>query len=408
MTQPTVSVVVVSRGRPDSLRLCLIALARLKYPTYEVIVVADSAGLEAVQTLPFTEQIIQVRCDIANISHARNLGIAAAAGRVVAFIDDDAVAEPRWLEHLVTPFTDPQVTAVGGYVRGRNGISFQWKARTVDKSGQSWPLNLHGAAPCAPTVPDGQAVRTEGTNMAIARDVLAKLGGFDPAYRFYMDETDLNMRLAAAGYRTMITPLAQVHHASAPSAQRGKGRALHSLYEIGASMAVFLRRHCAQNEHAQHLDHFRKEQRRRVITRMVSGAAEPRDVARLMAGLEKGVEEGSTRGLDDPLPSLPSPDRPFKAFDTLATGESAFLAGRVWNARSLRRQASELARNGVTVTLLILSHTALFHRVKFREPGYWEQIGGLFGKSDRSDPIFSLWQLSKRCDRESRRITDLR
>ncbi|MTJ04665.1 MAG: glycosyltransferase [Sediminimonas qiaohouensis] len=408
MTHPTVSVVVVSRDRPDCLRLCLIALARLKYPAYEVVVVADAAGLEAVQTLPFAEQIIQVRCDIANISYARNLGIAAAAGRVVAFIDDDAVAEPRWLEHLAAPFSDPQVTAVGGYVRGRNGISFQWKARAVDQSGRSWPLDLPGTAPCAPTPPEGMAVRTEGTNMAIARDVLAGLGGFDPAYHFYLDETDLNMRLAAAGYRTMIAPLAQVHHASAPSAQRGKGRALRALDEVGASMAVFLRRHSPPKDHARHFDRFRDEQRRRVLGRMVSGAAEPRDVARLMASLERGIAEGKKRDLDDPLPPLTPPARPFAAFDTQANGQAAFLSGRIWNAGRLRRHAVELANDGVTVTLLLLSHTTLFHHVRFREQGYWEQRGGLFGKSERSDPLFSPWGMSKRSAREKERISLLR
>jgi len=408
MTHPTVSVVVVSRERPEWLRLCLIAVARLKYPSYEVIVVADSPGLAAVQALPFCEQVIQLRCDVANISHARNLGTAAAAGQVVAFIDDDAIPEPRWLEHLVAPFSDPLVAAVGGYVRGRNGISFQWKARAVDQSGESWPLDLDGPRPCAPTLAEGQAVRTEGTNMAIARDVLARLGGFDPAYRFYLDETDLNMRLAAAGFCTVIAPLAQVHHASAPSAQRGKGRTLRSIEEIGASMAVFLRRHGAPDTRARTLDRFRHEQRRRAISRMVSGAAEPRDVARLMAGLEKGIENGNTRDLDEPLPQMAPPERPFRAFDTQANGETAFLSGRIWRARSLRRQASELTHAGITVSLLLLSHTALFHRVKFREPGYWEQTGGLFGKSDRSDPIMSPWSLSKRHDRENGRVSELR
>ncbi|MCB2152739.1 MAG: glycosyltransferase, partial [Rhodobacteraceae bacterium] len=59
---------------------------------------------------------------------ARNLGLAAAAGEIVAFIDDDAVPEPRWLARLTAPFADPGIAAAGGFVVGRNGISFQWRA----------------------------------------------------------------------------------------------------------------------------------------------------------------------------------------------------------------------------------------------------------------------------------------
>ncbi|MCB2123539.1 MAG: glycosyltransferase, partial [Rhodobacteraceae bacterium] len=68
---------------------------------------------------------------------ARNLGLAAAAGEIVAFIDDDAVPEPRWLARLTAPFADPGIAAAGGFVVGRNGISFQWRASCADSHGRS-------------------------------------------------------------------------------------------------------------------------------------------------------------------------------------------------------------------------------------------------------------------------------
>ena len=48
------------------------------------------------------------------LSGARNTGVAGATGDVIAFLDDDATPEPDWLEHLVAPFADPRVVAVGG------------------------------------------------------------------------------------------------------------------------------------------------------------------------------------------------------------------------------------------------------------------------------------------------------
>lgn len=113
-----VSVVVVSRGRPGDLLCCLGALAQQTHPRFEVVVVADPAGLAAVGRSGLAGRLKTVGFDRPNISEARNLGIAASAGAVVAFIDDDAVAEPGWLKALALPFADPEVAAAGGYVRG--------------------------------------------------------------------------------------------------------------------------------------------------------------------------------------------------------------------------------------------------------------------------------------------------
>ena len=203
MSLPTTSVIVVSWQRPDALVLCVQSLARQRLaPAYEIIVVADAAGRAALARLPDAAMIKLVACDQPNISAARNLGLAVAAGQVVAFIDDDAQAEPRWLSHLVAPFAHGDLACTGGYVRGRNGISFQWTSRSIDSTGTAHPAPLHGQQPGRPALPPGHALKTEGTNMAVRRDVLARLGGFDEAYHYYLDETDLNWRLHLGGYQT--------------------------------------------------------------------------------------------------------------------------------------------------------------------------------------------------------------
>ena len=80
MTPLPVSLVIASLGRPMSLRRCLTAVAQLDYPAFEVVVVADAAGLTVARDFPAKT----VGYDQANISAARNLGIAAAAGAVAA------------------------------------------------------------------------------------------------------------------------------------------------------------------------------------------------------------------------------------------------------------------------------------------------------------------------------------
>ncbi|MEP5155405.1 glycosyltransferase family A protein, partial [Planktotalea sp.] len=91
MSTPSVSVIVVSRGRAADLPLCLTGISQLDYPEFEVVLVADKDGMEAARDLSFFEDLKCVAFEEANISAARNLGIAEAAGEIVAFIDDDAV-----------------------------------------------------------------------------------------------------------------------------------------------------------------------------------------------------------------------------------------------------------------------------------------------------------------------------
>ena len=147
MASLLVSVVVVSPGRPGLLTRCLTGIGQLWYPEFEIVVVADGPGCDAVRAMGWGDRVKLARFDEANISAARNRGIALAAGQVVTFIDDDAVPEPTWLTHLTGPFHDPEVAQVGGFVRGRNSFSFQWQARAVDSLGAAREVPVPGTAP---------------------------------------------------------------------------------------------------------------------------------------------------------------------------------------------------------------------------------------------------------------------
>lgn len=403
MTRPSVSVVIVSRHRAEALILCLTAVARLSYPRFEVVVVADPDGLRAMDALPFIDRIKTVAFDEANISAARNRGIAQAAGDIVAFLDDDAVPETRWLDHLIRAFDDPDVAAAGGYVLGRNGITIQWASRMVDRTGEARDLPLTKEHPTVLTPPPGSAVKTEGTNMAIRRDVLARLGGFDPAFLFYLDETDLNMRLSEAGLSTAIVPLARVHHGYAASANRRADRAVRDLHQIAASTMVYLRKHCPSSRHATVLQSALAEQRTRLLRQMVTGLLEPGDVRRLLRSWETGLEDGRARLLTDPKP-LPQAQAGFLPFQSLFQKKSVVLSGFTTGSRRLREQARQAADGGRSVSVFLFSRSMLFHRVRFHPDGYWEQLGGLWGRSDRKDRLFSFWTLKKRVRREVQRI----
>ncbi|MFW2588515.1 glycosyltransferase family 2 protein [Sagittula sp. SSi028] len=400
---PTVSIVVVSRHRPADLMRCLTGLSQLDYAKFEIIVVACPQGLAAIADRPDRQAIKTVAFDVPNISAARNLGIAQAAGDLVAFIDDDAVPEPLWLRHLTAPFADPTIATAGGYVLGRNGLSYQWRARSVDATGHATPLEISGDALTVPTPPPGHAVKTEGTNMAVRRSALAELGGFDPAFRFYLDETDLNMRLAATGGRTAIVPRALVHHGVAASARRRQDRTPRDLRDIAASQQIFLQKHCPVAEQDRAWTAFRQAQRLRLIRAMQSGALDPTDVIRLMRGLDKGRREGRER-TPHAMPLLPV-SAPFLPYPARTNAPRRLIAGRIWNAARLRKQAAESAAQGNITTLILLGPSTRYHHVRFTDDGYWEQSGGLWGRSLRDQPLFRPWRFARRIDAETARVT---
>ena len=405
MSNLPVSVVIVSRGRPDALKRCLTGVAQLQYDPFEVVVVADPAGLAAAGAMPFAEALKLEAFDEANISAARNLGVVHAAGELVAFIDDDAVPEPLWLKHLAHA-AESGVAALGGFVRGRNGISFQWRAQSLDGGGLPEPLEVHPERPTVLHPPKGRAVKTEGTNMAVRREVLVALGGFDPAFRYFLDETDLNMRLARAGHGTAIVPLAEVHHGFEANAVRSAARVPRDLFEIGASWAVFQRKHMGRHAHAGHWAARRAEQRRRLVEHMVRGNLEPGQIAPMLLRLDLGYEEGQSRRLGEPgLPAHPA--APFKRFPSRARKPGA-VVGRSLGLRGLRAQAAERVAAGELVTLICLSPTALYHRVRFTEAGVWEHRGGVFGRAERDGPLFRLSTLGRRARAELARVAPQR
>ena len=111
------SVVVNTTDRAASLRTLLRALDHQSYPHFEVVVVVGPTKDNTLEILAEYGSRVQVlRCARANLSKSRNIGLAAASGDIVAFIDDDAAPSRNWLRQLRRIFADPNVAGSGGMV----------------------------------------------------------------------------------------------------------------------------------------------------------------------------------------------------------------------------------------------------------------------------------------------------
>ena len=400
MNPAAISVVIVSIGRPDALRRCLLGLWQQASAGAEVIVVADRAGLAAAGTLPFAARLKAYAQERPNISEARNLGIARAAGRIVAFLDDDAVPEPTWIQALAGAFADADVAAVTGPVLGRNGISVQWGPMAVDATAKDFETE-----PEAP-VRDRQARKLHGTNMAMRRSVFEVLGGFDPAFSYYLDDTDMALRIAGAGLRTAWAPGAVVHHGFASSVRRTADRVPLSLHDIGASAAVFLRKHARAQAGAEAMRRIEAEQASRLLRLARARKIDAAQMRGLMEGLRAGAEAGASRNSTHPaIGAAPAGHEPLRDSDPPSP---AVLAGRPWHLAGLRRDAAARVLAGQGVSLFVFAPTPRRHRVRFTDGGWWEQSGGQFGASARVGPAIRLMTFRARLAAECRRISATR
>jgi GT2 family glycosyltransferase len=216
---PTMSVVIITRDRPDHLRRCLDSLSAQAQPPEEVIVVDSSSGTESELVASAFPGVRYLRFPGGRrgMPAARNAGVRLARGEVVAFLDDDCEASPRWLSGLAEAHRDPGVDGVGGKVI--DPVVTIGPARRFLTSGEPWAEPDDGD----PRPADVDFL--QGGNMSFRRETLLAAGGFDPGYTGsnYREETDLCFRLRRQGRRLVYAPEAAVTHLRAPRAD-GVGR----------------------------------------------------------------------------------------------------------------------------------------------------------------------------------------
>jgi GT2 family glycosyltransferase len=225
-----ISVVVPTYNRATTLARCLDGLAAQTYAEREIIVVDDGGSESAAEVVSLFPAMRLVRQTHAGPAAARNRGIEAAAGEIVAFTDDDCLPPSDWLVRLAEGFCrHPEVAGVGGLLlapkelRKANPLA-RFEAYVTQVRHAAGEREILGGFDC----PSG------GTNnMAYRREALSAVGGFDESFRYAAGEdADLKLRLAQNGALFLYLPVAVTHLQSYtwPTFRqqqfiRGKGRA---------------------------------------------------------------------------------------------------------------------------------------------------------------------------------------
>lgn len=234
-------VVVATYRRPEHVRTCLEHLqAQTVLPRRIVVVDASPDDLTAAVVADF-DGVEYRRNDlgVGTLAASRAIGSHDATEDVVAFIDDDAYAEPDWLARILDAYDLPDVGAVGGRARmNREGEEDEG----VELIGRFLPNGrLTGNFAADP----GRIVDADhmlGANMTVRTDVLRSFGGIHDYYpgTCLREDSDLSLRVRTAGYRIRYAPDAVVLHVAGEYA-RGRRFDLRYRYYGARNHVVLLR-----------------------------------------------------------------------------------------------------------------------------------------------------------------------
>jgi O-antigen biosynthesis protein len=216
---PRVSVVVCVYNGVETIKDCCEGLAELDYPNYEVIVV-DDGSIDGTADIVARYGFQLIRTPNRGLSQARNTGMEAATGEIVAYTDGDACPDRHWLMHLAAAFMNSSHVGIGG-----------WNLAHAD---DGWIADCVANAPGGPVhvlLSDTEAEHIPGCSMAFRKDALQAIDGFDPQFRAAGDDVDVCWRLQEQGGTLGFDAGAMVwhHHRNSVRAywkqQGGYGRA---------------------------------------------------------------------------------------------------------------------------------------------------------------------------------------
>lgn len=213
MNPPAVSVIVVNHNGEAVIRRCLQSLMEQTFTDREVIVVDNASRDRSVEMIRAEFPSVRV------IEHPVNAGFAGgnvqglrhAGGEYIALLNNDAVAEPEWLVHLVEAMrSDPLVGICASklLVDGTDLIDSAGDGCTTASRG--YKRGEGASAPCYDRVEE--VFGGCGAAVLYRRARIERIGFFDEEFFLLHEDTDLNVRARPAGWRCMYVPKAVVRH----------------------------------------------------------------------------------------------------------------------------------------------------------------------------------------------------
>jgi O-antigen biosynthesis protein len=195
-----ISVIVCSYNGAATIRDTLDGLTKIKYPNFEIIVVNDGST-DNTASIVADYNVKLISTNNHGLSNARNTGMYNASGEILAYIDDDAYPDEHWLHYLAYTYTKSSHASLGGpnIIPSEDG-----PIATCVANAPGGPVHVLQTDEIAEHIP--------GCNFSVRKDVLLKIGGFDPIFRAAGDDVDICWRIQEAGHTIGFNHSAVVWH----------------------------------------------------------------------------------------------------------------------------------------------------------------------------------------------------
>ncbi len=214
VSQPWVSVIIVSYNNCSHLQACFHSLLEANDAEVELILIdnhsSDGSPDYVAEHFP-TVKVIRNE-DNHGFGRANNQGAQLAQGEYLAFLNPDTAVTPGWLEKLIVVLESDETI---GLVTPK--ILLLDQPKMINTAGND--VHLTGLTLCRGMGLSYEALAepaavgaVSGAAFVIRRDLFVKLGGFDAAFFMYFEDTDLSLRARLLGYECRYVPEAVIYH----------------------------------------------------------------------------------------------------------------------------------------------------------------------------------------------------
>ena len=247
MGNSSISIVICTLDRSDFLSKVMFTISSWGDCFQELIVVSGSSQDETELVLGQYKYIINkvIYTDQRNVSVARNLGLYAASQEIIIYLDDDVIPPQDWVKLHLIAYSEQRFNCacVAGKVIDKTNPNFslQFAHGVSSKLSESRPVLSEAVASLYLSNPDWFPA-IMGANASYKREALIRIGGFDEFFEYFLEETDVCLRLQLAGYTVDYIDVSVDHYVQ-PSHNRRDRRHLTCWYSLAKNTTYFALKH---------------------------------------------------------------------------------------------------------------------------------------------------------------------